>query len=489
MDNRHTVAEHLTALDATFLELEQLDEGAHMHIGGVMLFEPGAGGGAPPTDRICEELERRLLHLPRYRQRLSTPRTGGLRWPSWESDPAFDIRNHVIEAGLPGAAGVDELREWAGEYFSGRLDRRRPLWEMAVLELADGRWAMVNKTHHCMVDGVGSVDIVQSLLDASPDAAPGDAVPGAEDEGGAGADPGGPLAAPRRLLLGAVHGGIGLARRAVETAEGLAGVGRHPAAAASSAAARSRAVAEFLVRDEVIAAPSCSLNGPIGAKRRIAVLQVPLEDLKAIKGRLGGTVNDVVLAATAGGLRALLLHRGEEPPERGLRAMVPVNLRTAAEQLALGNRITSLFVHIPVAVADPLARYERQREEAESLKSGSQASASSDIIGLTALAPPVIHSLLARSLYATRLFNLTITNVPGPQLPLYSFGCRLQEVWPLVPLAAEHGVGLAVFSYDGSLFFCLNGDRDTLPDIEVLRRGIEDALQELLDLAGVTALS
>ena len=215
----------------------------------------------------------------------------------------------------------------------------------------------------------------------------------------------------------------------------------------------------MLVRDELIAAPHTSLNEPIGAKRRLAVLSVELDDCSGISGALGGTVNDVVLAAAAGGLRALLNARGEEPPAQGLRAMVPMNMRSAGDQLAMGNRISSLFVHLPVAASDPLERYRLQVEEAEALKAGAQA-LGSHLLDLGDHMPPVLHSFVARSLFATRLFNVTITNVPGPQTPLYYFGSQVQEIWPLVPIAAEHALGLAVFSYDGTLYFCINADRE-----------------------------
>jgi WS/DGAT/MGAT family acyltransferase len=221
----------------------------------------------------------------------------------------------------------------------------------------------------------------------------------------------------------------------------------------------------------------------IGGKRRFAVAWVPLEELKETKRALGGTVNDVVLAIAASGLRRLLLARGERLPSHGLRAMVPVNLRSAGEELALGNRITSLFVHIPVDVEDPVERYERQMEEAERLKSGTQALGSTTLLDLTKHAPPVIHSFLARSLFATRLFNITITNVPGPQVTLYGLGSKLTDIWPLVPLAADHAVGLAVLSYDGRVFFALNADRDAMPDLDLLASGIEDGFAELREAA------
>jgi WS/DGAT/MGAT family acyltransferase len=194
-----------------------------------------------------------------------------------------------------------------------------------------------------------------------------------------------------------------------------------------------------------------------------------------------------VLAAAAGGLRRLLLTRGEDPPAQGLRAMVPMNVRTAGERLAMGNKISSLFVHLPVAAEDPADRYRLQVEEAETLKAGTQHEGSSLLLNVGDHMPPVLHSFMARSLFATRLFNVTITNVPGPQAPLYYFGSKVQEIWPLVPIAAAHAIGLAVFSYDGTLFFCINADRDTVSDLEVLSEGIADSIAELSELAAKPA--
>ena len=471
------MTEQLNALDATFLELEEADESAHMHIGAVMVFEPPSGGGAPDLETLAAHLDRRLAALPRFRQRLSHPRTGGLRWPDWEEAPGFSAARHLRRAALPAPAGAEELLEWAGEFFSERLDRSRPLWEMVVLDgLSGGRWALATKTHHCMVDGVGSVDVGQLILDVTPDgdAAPAEPPPPPQGPSGAPARPGnggGALGAAAAVPARLARAGIGLLR-------GGADVARHPERAAD-VLERSRAMATLILRDEVIAAPGTSLNTPIGGKRRLAVSSVPLDELKAVKDGLGGTVNDVVLAVAAGGLRRLLEERGDSLPSRGLRAMVPVNIRSAAEQLALGNKITSLFVHLPVDEPDPRERYRRQVEEAESLKSGDQALGSGTVLDLTSHAPPVIHSFLARSLFATRLFNLTITNVPGPQQPLFAFGSRMTEVWPLVPLAAEHAVALAVFSYDGRVFFAFNADSDSVGDLDVLARGAEEAFAEL----------
>ena len=456
------MSEHVSALDATFLELEEADPSAHMHIGAVMVFDPLPGGGAPSVEAVRELLLERLGATPRYRQRLSEPTTGGLTWPSWVPDVTFDIARHARRAALPAPGGEAELTEWAAEFWSHRLDRGRPLWEMVLLEgLEDGRWALASKTHHCMVDGVGSVDVAHLLLDATPDPAPR---PSAEDTPMESGDGGGLTHLPAALLHG-IRAGVDTVLHPTELSE----IPR-----------RGRALAELLLRNEVRAAPRTSLNGPIGKQRRFAVADARLEDLKAIKRALGGTVNDVALAAATGGLRALLEARGEQPPNAGLRAMVPVNVRGAAEQLALGNRITSLFVHLPVDEENALVRYARVLDDAEQLKAGDQAMAGSTLVQLAGLAPPLLHSFLAQGLFATRLFNVTITNVPGPQMTLYAFGSRMRRVLGLVPLAAEHAVGIAILSYDGTVTFNVIADHDTVPDVDVIVQGIETTLEELL---------
>jgi len=243
---------------------------------------------------------------------------------------------------------------------------------------------------------------------------------------------------------------------------------------------RARALAELLLRNEVHAAPHTSLNLPIGKQRRYAMTEVRLEDLKAIKRALGGTVNDVALTAVTGGLRAVLEEREETPPEAGLRAMVPVNVRGAAEHLALGNHITSLFVHLPVAEDNVLVRYARVLDDAERLKASNQAMAGSALVQLAGLAPPLLHSFLAQALFATRLFNVTITNVPGPQATLYAFGAPMRRVLGLVPLAAEHAVGVAILSYDGRVTFNVIADRDAVPDVDAIIHGIEETLDDLM---------
>ena len=473
------MSDHLTPLDATFLELEQVDEAAHMHIGGALVFDPRADGSIPTLGEVCRHLDSRLGHLPRYRHRLSEPRTGGLRWPSWEDDERFHLASHVRHATLPRPGGESELCEWLGDYWSHRLDRHRPLWEVVLVDgLADGRWALVTKTHHALVDGVGSVDAGYLMLDDSP-AAP--------DE----PDTHAPLAAQgparrddasrgkRSQLADALRW---MPEHALRAARGGAEIALHPRKALEMLE-RSRAAAEEMLRDEVRRAPPCSLNCDMGGTRSFAVVRVPLTDLKNTKSKLGGTVNDVALAAVTGGLRSLLLSRGEELPAAGLRAMVPMNVRDASEKLALGNKVSSLFVNLPVAKVTPAGRYRAVTEEAEQLKGGNQAVGTSTIISLAGLAPPAVHAGIARTLYATRLFNVTVTNVPGPQVTLYALGARLREILPLVPLAAEHAVGVAIFSYDGNVVFGINAATDAVPDLAVLRDGIADELESLRELA------
>jgi diacylglycerol O-acyltransferase / wax synthase len=450
------MAEHLSPLDAMFLELEQADESAHMHIGAVMVFDPVPGDGTPTLENIGEQLEQQLRVLPRYRQKLSSTRTGGLSWPTWETDPLFDIHDHLRRAVLPAPGGEAELAEWIADFYSHRLDRARPLWETVLLEgLEGGRWALATKTHHCMVDGIASVDVGYVLLDDEPNPKPHTSAAAAR---------------PRRaddrwstpgLVLRGARAGLSAAT--------------HP----RTLVHRTRATVEMMIKEELIAAPTTSLNKPIGGTRRYGLVRVPLEELGLIRHALGGTVNDVVLALCAGGLRRLLLSRGEALPPDGLRGQIPVNIREASEQLALGNRLVSLFVHLPVTESDPLRRYRAVVGEAEHRKGSTQALGAKTLIDLTSFAPPVLHSVLAQSLFDVRLFNVTITNVPASPRTLYAFGAPLVEVLPLVPLFARHAVGIAAVSYAGDMVFGLNADRASVPDLDVLAAGIRESLAEL----------
>jgi diacylglycerol O-acyltransferase / wax synthase len=456
------MGEQLSMLDTMFLELEQLDESAHMHIGAALVFDPLPRGGTPDIAEMRDHMRARVGALPRFSQQLSGPHAGPLTWLTWEPAGSFDLDAHMHHAALPAPGGEAELYEWLGEFWSHRLDRHRPLWEMTLLDgLEGGRWALVSKTHHCLVDGVGSLDIGHLLLDASPDAPPPPAQPLAAGDGQDGEHAHGRFWLSPGLVLRGARAGLGAAAHPRESFD------------------RARAAVELVVRDEVIAAPQTSLNGPMSGTRQFATVRLDLADVKAVKSHLGGTVNDVVLAICTGGLRHLLLARGDALPE-GLRAQVPVNIRAQEREHSLGNELTSLFVELPVTEADPLTRYRRVQERAQELKAGSQRAGGKTIVDLADMGPPLAGNLIARSMFGgTRMFNLTITNVPGPQERLYAFGAPLVEVLPLVPLFAGHTIGIAVVSYAGQMAFGLNADRMSAPDVAVLAEGIERSFVEL----------
>ena len=338
--------------------------------------------------------------------------------------------------------------------------------------LSDGKWAIAVKVHHCLVDGISGASVVGLMLDPEPQ-------PGPESKGLLEAFQPPPdredgIYGPLSLITHGVRAGVDLALHPRKLRDLLS---------------RSRGVAELLVRDELRGAPRTSLNVPIGRNRRLAEISVQLEELKAVKRELGGTVNDVVLAASVGGLRRLLESRGEEPDPRGVRAMVPVSVREASEAMALGNRVSSLFVELPAAEPDPHERYRETIAAAEALKGGKQAAGAETLVDIAGLAPPVLHAAVARLSYTPRLFNVTITNVPGSPTTLYALGAPLRHIFPLVPIFAYHAVGIAVVSYDGEVVFGLNADRDTVPDLEILARGIADSLAELRELAGTRSAS
>jgi diacylglycerol O-acyltransferase / wax synthase len=332
------IEERLSPLDSTFLELEQADAGAMMHIGVALIFDPQIEtGGTPSLEQARALLDERFGTLPRFRRRLSESRVHGLRRPAWVEDPTFDLGAHVRHAALPAPGGDGELHEWLGDFWLHRLDRVRPLWELALVDgLEDGRWMLATKTHHAMVDGVASVDIGHILLDAEPQPAP---------RAPAGRPPtdvpdGGGLHLPD-WLPSAVAAQI--ARTAIDTA-------RHPRRLIRAGEA-TLAMGEMVWQDEIMAARRSSLNVPIGTTRRFASVVFELAQIKEVEQTLGGTVNDVVLAVAAGALRRLLQHRGETL-DRPLRAMVPVNLR-GEDHDSLGNQVTSLFVELPIGEQRP----------------------------------------------------------------------------------------------------------------------------------------
>jgi diacylglycerol O-acyltransferase / wax synthase len=459
------MGDQLSPLDAAFLEIEDGDESAHMHVGWALVFDPLPEGGTPSVERVRELIDRRLDLLPRFRRRLSSPRVGALSWPSWEEDPRFDVADHVRHATLPPPGGEAELLDWLGDFYSHRLDRTRPLWEMTVLDgLADGSWAIATKVHHCLVDGISGSSVTAAILDAEPSPSPEAKGVLAQVQSGQHED-------DARTFLGAFAGASRSAVNAV----------LHPRELVALLS-RSRAIAELLI-DEIVAAPRTSINVEIGATRQLGAVDASLAELIDVRGALGGTVNDVVLAATAGGLRRLFEHRGEKLDTETLRAMVPVSVRQASEELALGNRVSSLFVELPVAEPDPLLRYRKTVAVTRKLKGRGQERGAESLIDLAGAAPPLVHGAVARISFTPRLFNLTITNVPGLQVTLYALGAPLRRIVPLVPIFAGHAVGVAVASYDGRIAFGINADRHEVPDLDVMREGIERSLAELKELA------
>jgi diacylglycerol O-acyltransferase / wax synthase len=459
--------DRLTGLDTSFLHLE--DASAHMHVASVMLFE----GPPPPYDELLDAIERRLLLVPRYRQRLAFVPLGQGR-PKWVDDPHLNLRYHVRYTALPSPGSERQLKDLAGRVFSQQLDRDKPLWEIWAAEgLERDRFAMLAKTHHALVDGVSGMDIVSVLFDTSPKPA-------------APTDPGDrwlprPLPSRAQLLAEA------LLERATIPAEvtrsvraGLRGP-RRVLAGARDAALGLGAMAWTGLNP----APATPYNASIGPHRRFTWLRANLADVKAIKNELGGTVNDVVLATVAGALGAHLRRRGHRTAGLELKAMVPVSVRSDVERGALGNRVAAMMAGLPVWCEEPVARLDIVRDELEGLKAGGQAVGANVLTELSGFAPPTIMDQAARLSARQRFYNLVVTNVPGPQFPLYLLGRRMLETFPMVPLAKNQALGIAILSYDGSIDFGLVGDFDLLWDLDDLAEDVRQSLAELAAAAGV----
>jgi WS/DGAT/MGAT family acyltransferase len=460
------VSDRLSSLDVSFLYLEE--EPTPMHVGGVSIFEVPADGF--DYDRLVQHIRRRIAFVPRYRQRVRWV-PGHIASPVWVDDEHFDVTYHVRRSALPKPGTDAQLRELAARIFSRPLDRDRPLWELYLVEgLSGGRFALLTKTHHAMVDGVAAVDIGQVLLDVTPD--PRDTP----------ADTWRPAGEPSGLEL--VAGAVAdLVRRPPQILESLrAGVADFQRTATRLAAATGGVLA--MARTMSRSAPGSPLNAEIGAARRYATANTELDDYKAIRKAHGGTVNDVVLAVVAGGLRTWLMTRGESvTPSSEVRAMVPVSVRGADDSGALGNRVSSYLVDLPVGEPNPVMRLHLVSYAMTAHKETGQAVGADAIIGMVGFAPPTLHALAARvgSGLSKRFFNLVVTNVPGPQFPLYAAGARLLAAYPVVPLARGQAVSIGLTSYDGGVYYGLNADRDAMPDVEVLAQCLVDALAELRD--------
>jgi WS/DGAT/MGAT family acyltransferase len=457
--------ERLSAIDASFLAAEK--ESSHMHVGGLMIFE----GPPPGREDTLDHIESRLPLVPRYRQKLAFPRFEMGR-PLWVDDPSFNLEYHVRRTALPFPGDLEQLRLLTGRIFSQRLDRSKPLWEMWVVQgLEDDRFAIINKTHHALVDGVSGVDLATVLFDLGP--VPPERLELPEWR---------PSPEPSQAQLVA-EGVKGLLRVPVDIGRNAVRAASHPERTLERALEAAEGLGEVAWAN-LNPAPDTPLNVPIGPHRRIVWVRTELDQFKAIKNSLGGTVNDVVLAVVTGALGRWLRTRGIRTEGLELRAQVPVSIRSDDERDRLGNRIAVMRAPLPVYAREPVERLRIVRESMQGLKESKQALAAQVIAGLEDFAPPTILSMASRMNWSTRLFNLIVTNVPGPQIPLYIQGRELLEVVPVAFLPDNYALTVAAMSYNGALDFSLLGDYDAMPDIEQVAQYVEEALDELLEAAG-----
>lgn len=464
------MADRLSALDVSFLYLE--DRTTPMHVGSVAVFDAPTEGF--DHDRLVQLIKHRIAFVPRYRQRVRWV-PGRVANPVWVDDEHFDVTFHVRRSALPKPGSDEQLQDLVARIMSRHLDRDRPLWEMYLVEgLAENRFAILTKTHHAMVDGLSAVDIGQVILDVTPE--PRDTI----------TDVWRPAREPTGLEL-LVGGAADWVRSPAEAASrvrgGLADVHE-------SAKDVGRSVGGVISAVSTVVRPPVTgpLNTEIGEQRRFATAATELSDYRRIRKAHGGTVNDVVLAVVAGALREWLLTRGESlNARRQVRVMVPVSVR---ESEAAGggngsgaNQIAAFICDLPVGEPDPVVRLQRVTFEMGQYKASNQMMGAQAIIGLAGFSPPTVHALGARAVsgLSQRVWNTVVTNVPGPQFPLYAGGSRMLAAYPVVPLARNQAVSIGLTSYDGGVFYGLLGDRDAMPDVDVLASCIEGALSELVD--------
>jgi diacylglycerol O-acyltransferase / wax synthase len=460
--------ERLSPADVSFLYLESPT--TPMHVGGVAVLDPPAEGF--DYERLVRLIGRRIALVPRYRQKVRTV-PGHLANPVWVDDEHFDLTYHVRRSALPKPGTDAQLRELVGRLMGRRLDRSRPLWEIYLVEgLQGGRVGIVTKTHSAVVDGVAAVDISTVLLDADPE--PGE-IP--EDDWRPQPEPG---------LLGLVTGAVGdLVRRPTEALDAARTAVLDVRSAAGRVAGLAGGVATSVLT-VARPAPASPLNVPLGQARRFGSARTDLEHYRRVRARHGGTVNDVVLAVVAGALRAWLLTRGEPVrPGSTVRAMVPVSVRAEGQPGSrgqLGNRVSSYAVDLPVGERNAVMRLHQVSFAMRGHKESGQSVGADALVQLTGFAPPTLHALGARAAadLSRRLFNLVVTNVPGPQVPLYAAGARMLEMYPVVPLSKGSAVAVGLTSYDGGVFYGLNADRDAMPDVDVLAGCLEESLAELV---------
>jgi WS/DGAT/MGAT family acyltransferase len=454
--------EWMSPMDASFLHIEGPNN--PMHIGGVSIFE----GPAPSFVRLQEMVAGKLDRVPRYRQKVRFVPLG-LGRPVWVDDPYFNLAYHLRHSALPDPGDEHVLRRTAARIFAQHLDRTKPLWEIWMIErLSESRWALLSKVHHCMVDGVSATDLMTVMFEDTPPSSP-------ESGWEPGPEPSGAELALRSLTRQASNPSeqLRVVRSALRRPRASLGQARDLLRGATSAAGLLRPLG------------SSSLTGSVGPHRIWSTARIHLSDVKAVRASLGGTVNDVVLSAVAGGLRELLETRGEDFENRTIRALVPVSVRREDEQGAYNNRVSAMFAELPIGIVDPAARLQAVRAQMDGLKQSKQAVAGDVLTSLSGFAPALLLALAGRVAARSPTLGVQtgVTNVPGPQHPLHTLGRRLLESFPFVPLIGNVRISIAIFSYDGGLYFGVTGDYDSSSDIDVLTRGIESALAQLLHLA------
>jgi diacylglycerol O-acyltransferase / wax synthase len=450
----------LSSLDTSFLQLE--NDAQQMHVGSLLILD----GPGPTYAQFLAHVESRLAAVPRYRQRVKRLAMDVAR-PYWADDPHFSLAYHLRHTAIPHPGDETQLRALAGRVMSQRLDLARPLWEMWLVEgLPDGRWAVISKVHHAMIDGVSGHDILETLLDRDPSAAPwprSDWSPRPEPSRSE-------LTAAGAEWMVAVPGRLGrLARHVVA----------QPDAALRDTAVRVRGLAAV---GRQATRPTSVLNGPLGPHRRWAWARAGLADAKAVKDAAGGTINDVVLTAITGGFRTFLAGRGESVADDIVRSMVPVSVRSADEHGRLGNKVSAMFADLPVGIDDPMARLTAVSQQMSRLKAGGMSVGVHSMVAAADFVPPTLVSLGARVAVTVgqRVVNTVTTNIPGPQYPLYLCGRRLREMFPYIPVGQAIRISIGIVSYDGGLYFAATGDADAVPDLDDLCIAIEDSMAELV---------
>jgi WS/DGAT/MGAT family acyltransferase len=460
----------MTPLDAAFLQAEDVEEGVSLAISSVAVFN----GPAPAQSEFAAMLAARLPLVPRYRQKVRTIPLD-LGPPVWVDDPHFDLGYHLRRTALPEPGGDAELATLIGRVMSARMDRSHPLWEYWLVEgLAEGRWALISKVHHCMVDGVSGTDLYHAVLDGSPEprAAPPDTWR--------------PAPEPRTAAL-AASALLALALNPVTQMRAAASALRHPRRLA--AAARDALRGAVALSTAVVPARAGSLSGPLSAHRVFAFSRGTVAEVRAVRRAVGGTFNDVVLAAVSSGFRALLLSRGEVPDARAVRSLIPVNVRAPGQESIRDNRVSLMLADLPVDIADPLERLATVRARLDELKDDREAEAGAALTSIAALEPfPLVAGSFRWVATLPQHSVVTVTtNVPGPRAPLYALGRPLLEIIPYVPIASTVRIGVSILTYGNRIAFGVTGDRDAAPDVDVLARGIADGLTELVAATEVGA--